>query len=374
MAGGVMILAGGTGGHVYPALAVAEWLRERGVSVTWMGTRAGLEARVVPAAGIPIEWVEVGGLRGKGIGRWLTAPLRLSRAVHQAARALLRVRPAALLGMGGFVAGPAGFAGWLLRIPLIIHEQNAIAGLTNRVLAPLARRVLAGYPDSFPARRKALVVGNPLRAGLIGCAPPRQRFEGRGERLRLLVLGGSLGARAINQAVPAAVAALAGGERPEVWHQCGQRGLRETAAAYEDEGLTARVVPFIDEMAEAYAWADLVLARAGAMTLAELAAVGVGAILVPYPYAVDDHQSANAGALVRGGAAELIPQPVLSASNLAVRLRELSLDRPRLLAMAEAAHALAAPDATRLVAEACLELAGIVPAPASGAPPVGSKR
>lgn len=361
MAGGVMIMAGGTGGHVFPALAVADWLRSRGVEVTWMGTRSGLEARVVPAAGIPIEWVQVTGLRGKGVAGWLLAPLRLVRALVQAIGILRRCRPRAVLGMGGFVTGPGGLASWLLRTPLLVHEQNAIPGLTNRLLARLAGRVMEAFPGSFRAGPKVMTTGNPVRKAIAALPEPGERLANAHASLHLLVVGGSLGAVAINAVVPEAVAALSPEQRPAIWHQAGERNLETARARYREAGLEARVVPFIEEMAEAYAWADLVLCRAGALTIAELAAVGVPALLVPYPHAVDDHQTANARWLVEAGAAELIPQPLLSAARLTEHLQQLACDRERLLAMAEAARRVARPCATEQVGRECLRLAGLEP-------------
>lgn len=359
MAGGVMIMAGGTGGHVFPALAVAGWLRERGVEVTWMGTQAGLEARVVPAAGIPIEWVQVTGLRGKGMIGWLLAPVRLLRALMQALAILRRCRPRAVLGMGGFVSGPGGLASWLLRTPLLIHEQNAIPGLTNRLLARMAKRVMEAFPGTFVPSPKVVSTGNPVRPEIAALPEPALRGAATGKPLRLLVLGGSRGAVALNRVVPEAVAALAPQCRPEIWHQVGERQLEQGRAAYRDAEVEARVESFIGDMAQAYGWADLVLCRAGALTIAELTAAGVAALLVPYPHAVDDHQSANARWLVAQGGAELIPQPLLSAGLLAEHLQQLDQDRERLLAMAEASRRVAQPEATDRVGTQCLSLAGL---------------
>ncbi len=361
MAGGVMIMAGGTGGHVFPALAVADWLRERGVEVTWLGTRTGLEARVVPAAGFAVDWVQVSGLRGKGWAGWLLAPLRLARALLQAVAILRRRRPRAVLGMGGFVTGPGGVASWLLRTPLLVHEQNAVPGLTNRLLARLARRVMEAFPGSFPAATAALHTGNPVRPAIAALPDPAQRPATADAPLHLLVVGGSLGAVAINEVVPAAVAALAPEWRPQIWHQAGERNLEAAQAGYRAAGVSARVEPFIDDMAAAYRWADLVLCRAGALTVAELAAAGVASLLVPYPHAVDDHQTANARWLVEAGGAQLIPQPLLSAGSLAEQLQRLTEDRSRLRTMAAAARRVAMPLATEQVGAECLRLAGLEP-------------
>lgn len=353
----VLIAAGGTGGHVFPALAVADVLRERAVPVVWMGTRAGLEARAVPAAGIDIEWLEVGGLRGKSWSTRLKAPFVLSHACWQAWRILRRHRPRALLGMGGFVAGPGGLVAWLLRCPLVIHEQNAVAGLTNRLLARLAVCVLEAVPGTFPARTGARHVGNPVRADIATLPDPRRRFAERSGPPRLLVLGGSQGARALNERLPAALAALAPEKRPRVRHQCGERHLEFARAAYANAGVEAEVSAFIDDMAEAYGWADLVIGRAGAMSVAELAAAGVGALLVPYPHAVDDHQRVNARWLEQAGAAVVIPETELDHERLVRELDALLADRGALADRAVRARGLARPEAARDVSTAVLEVA-----------------
>jgi UDP-N-acetylglucosamine--N-acetylmuramyl-(pentapeptide) pyrophosphoryl-undecaprenol N-acetylglucosamine transferase len=351
----ILIMAGGTGGHVYPALAVAARLREWGVPLLWLGTRHGLEARLVPAAGYRLLTVTVAGLRGQGAARWLLAPFLLGMALLQSLILIGRCRPAAVLGMGGYASGPGGLAAWLLRVPLLLHEQNAVAGLTNRWLAPLARRLLEAFPGAF-APRPALRTGNPVRADIVAIAPPRQRLVERAGRLRLLVLGGSQGARALNEKVPE-LASIAGGALIEVWHQTGDRHLEATRARYAAAGIGARIDGYLDPVADAYAWADVVLCRAGAMTIAELAAAGVAAILVPYPHAVDDHQTANARHLSDAGAALLVRESEFDGRRLADWLRSLAADRGRLLRMAEAARALALPAATDTVARACLEVA-----------------
>lgn len=353
----ILITAGGTGGHVYPALAVAQALRERGVPVVWLGTRRGLEARVVPQAGIAIAWLSVSGLRGKGWLSWGLAPFRLAWAGLQAAAVLLRTRPRLVLGMGGFVSGPGAFMAWLLRIPVVVQEQNAVAGLTNRILAHIARRTLEGFRGTFPAQRMALYTGNPVRADIAALPPPEQRGLGADDRLRLLVLGGSQGARALNAVLPEAMAGLPDADRPRIRHQSGPVDLEQTREAYRRAGVQARVEAYIDDMAQAYGWADLVICRSGALTVAELAAAGVGAILVPFPHAVDDHQTANARYLVQGGAAELLPQSELTAEGLRELVLRLKNEPGRLLKMAQAARALAAPEATRQVVEQCLALA-----------------
>jgi len=354
----VMIMAGGTGGHVYPALEVADRLRARR-EIVWLGTERGIEARLVPAAGYPVEWIEVEGLRGKGFARWLSAPLLLARAVRQARSALRRRRPGVVLGCGGFASGPGGIAAWLSGAPLVIHEQNAVAGLTNRWLAHVASRIAEGFPGSFPARRRALYVGNPVRAEIAALPPPRQRFEARTGPMRLFVFGGSQGASALNRLLPKSIALLPESRRPAVLHQSGARDREATEAAYRSAGIQADVRAFIDDMAAAYAVADLVVSRAGAATIAELAAAGVGSVLVPFPAAVDDHQTKNAAWLGRVSAAQVVPETGLTAAELANRLATLlSNGRSRLLAMAVAARALAVTDAAERVAALCLEAEG----------------
>ncbi len=353
----VMITAGGTGGHVYPALAVAEALQAAAVPVVWLGTRTGLEARAVPAAGIEMEWLAVGGVRGKGWGTRLRLPLTLARACGQAWRVLRRRRPRALLGMGGFAAGPAGLVARLAGCPLVIHEQNAVAGLTNRVLARLANRVLEAMPSSFPPSVAAQTVGNPVRQGIAGLAAPAQRFHERTGALRLLVLGGSQGAAALNERLPRALARLPAAQQPLVRHQCGPRHAEAARAAYAATGLDASVEPFIDDMAAAYAWADAVVARAGAMTVWELACAGVGALLVPFPHAVDDHQRRNAEWLAQGGAARVLGEGETDDEHLTAALAELLTDRESLCERAQRARSLARPDAARAVAQAIAEVA-----------------
>jgi len=350
-------MAGGTGGHVFPALAVARYLREKGIEVVWLGTRRGLEARIVPEAGFPIEFISISGLRGKGILGWILAPLRLCIALWQAVRVCLRCRPGAVLGLGGFVTGPGGIAAWLLRRPLVIHEQNAIAGLTNRLLSRLARRVLEAFPGSFPAGIKTEQTGNPVRIDIAGLPIPATRIGAHQGQCRLLVIGGSLGAQALNEIIPAALAQLPAASRPVVWHQAGQNKDTSTREGYAEVQIEARVEPFIADMAAAYSWADLVICRAGALSISELAAAGVGAILVPYAHAVDDHQTRNALYLTEAGAARLILQTELTPETLAKVLRELlSEGREGFIKMANAARGLAKPAATQRVAETCLEV------------------
>jgi UDP-N-acetylglucosamine--N-acetylmuramyl-(pentapeptide) pyrophosphoryl-undecaprenol N-acetylglucosamine transferase len=351
-----LIMAGGTGGHVFPALALARELRERSWQVVWLGTRRGLEARLVPAEQIAVEWLSVSGLRGKGILAWLTAPLKLSRALLQALAVIRRRRPALVVGLGGFVAGPGGLAAWLLRKPLLIHEQNAIAGSTNRCLAHLARRVLAAFPGSFAPQVHARVVGNPVRREIAALAPPSQRFALRTGPTRLLVIGGSQGATRLNAMVPFALARASADQQFEVQHQSGERWIEAARRNYAEAGMSARLQPFIQDMAAAYGWADLVICRSGALTVSELAAAGVGSILVPFAAATDDHQTRNAAFLVDDGAAVMIAERELSAERLAAELLRLCNGRGRLLAMAERARALARPHAARELADACVEL------------------
>jgi UDP-N-acetylglucosamine--N-acetylmuramyl-(pentapeptide) pyrophosphoryl-undecaprenol N-acetylglucosamine transferase len=352
-----MIMAGGTGGHVFPALAVAGVLRQRRREVVWLGTRHGIEARLVPAAGYPVEWIEVEGLRGRGIAGWLTAPWSLVRALWQARAALRRQRPGVVLGCGGFASGPGGIAAWLAGTPLVIHEQNAIVGMTNRWLARFAARVAEGFPGSFARRHQAVHVGNPIRPEIAALAPPRERFLGRDGPLQLFVFGGSQGAAALNRLLPEAVAKLPAALRPRVLHQSGARDCEATSESYRSLGIPADVRAFIDDMAGAYASADLVVSRAGALTVAELAAAGVAAILVPFPAAVDDHQARNAAWLVRAGAARMIAERGLSSAQLASELSALlSAGRSGLLAMAEAARSVAISDAAERVAALCLEV------------------
>ena len=355
----VLIMAGGTGGHVFPALAVAAELSARGIAVSWLGTQRGLESRVVPAAGYPLETMRVSGLRGKGVLRLLLAPFMLMVALSQALIIQLRLRPLAVLGMGGFASGPGGVTAWLLRRPLLIHEQNSVAGMTNRWLAPLARKVMEAFPGSLPARRSALHTGNPVRAEITRLPSPTERFAARSGALRVLVIGGSLGAHALNEAVPAAVRQLSADLPLLLHHQTGSADQASVQAAYAALGREARVDAFVDDMASAYSWADVVICRSGALTVAELAVVGVASVLVPFPYATDDHQTGNARFLTDAGAAILMPQASISAEKLAGLLEDFSQQRDMLLEMACRAHQLAMPDAARRVAEQCLHAAGV---------------
>jgi len=357
MAAGIAIMAGGTGGHVFPALAVAEVLRGRGVPLFWIGTRAGMEARLVPARGFDMEWISISGVRGKGWRQKLLAPWLLAGALGEAAGILRRRDPAAVLGMGGFVSGPGGLMARMQGRPLVVQEQNSVPGLTNQWLARIAARVFEAFPETFPAARRAEVSGNPVRADIAALPPPAERLAGRSGPARLLVVGGSLGALALNEQVPPALAALPAALRPEVRHQAGERTLETARAAYAQAGIAAEVSAFIDDMAAAYGWADLVICRAGALTVSELAAAGLPAILGPYPHAVDDHQVGNARYLSDAGAARLIIQRELTPAGLADTLAELLADPGQRLAMAEAARRKARIDAAGRIADACLEVA-----------------
>ncbi len=353
----VLIMAGGTGGHVFPALAVADELRSRGVPIVWLGTQKGIEARVVRQAGYQIEWLSITGLRGKNAATLLLAPFRLLMACAQAFRVLWQRKPSVVLGMGGFTAGPGGLMAWLMRRPLLIHEQNAIAGLTNRILAHLASEVLEAFPQTFS--RNTTTVGNPVRREIRQLPEPEQRLGGHTGALRVLVIGGSLGAARLNEIVPEAVARIDREARPEIRHQTGRANLDATRAAYERQGVEARIEPFIDDMAAAYGWADLVICRSGAMTVFELAAAGVGSILVPYPYAVDDHQTANAEYLAAAGAALVRQQHELGSEWLADTISRFTQQRDSLVNMAKAARRLAKPDAASEVADRCMQRGGL---------------
>ncbi|MBK8286344.1 MAG: undecaprenyldiphospho-muramoylpentapeptide beta-N-acetylglucosaminyltransferase [Ahniella sp.] len=351
MNGPIVIMAGGTGGHIFPGIAVARALIARGASVCWLGSVGGLETRLVPEAGIDIDTLDIGGVRGKNWATRLAAPWRLLRAVWSARRILKARRARAVVSFGGFAAGPGGLAAKSLGLPVFVHEQNSIAGLTNRVLARMARSVFTGFSQAR-GLTGTMWLGNPVRAEIAGLAAPETRATH--DQLHVLVLGGSQGARALNRHVPAALAVLARTDLA-VRHQCGAKMLDDARAAYAEAGVAASVEPFIGDMAQAYAWADLVICRAGALTLAELCAAGVGAVLVPYPHAVDDHQTRNAEAMIAAGAAVLIPESRLDATTLAATLEPLLADPARRLAMACAARTLAKPDADADVASQILK-------------------
>jgi UDP-N-acetylglucosamine--N-acetylmuramyl-(pentapeptide) pyrophosphoryl-undecaprenol N-acetylglucosamine transferase len=351
----VLIMAGGTGGHIFPGLAVADSLRQRGVEVRWLGARGAMECQRVPPRGIPLDVVDIAGLRGKGAVSWLLAPWKVLRAVFQAWRLLGRRRPSCAISFGGYAAGPGGLAARLRGIPLLVHEQNRVSGMTNRVLARFAARVLQAFPGTWEERLSPVTCGNPVRQDLTALEAPASRLAGRGERIRLLVTGGSQGSRALNALVPAALSLGPAGRQIDVRHQCGRGWLEETTAAYRAAGLGAEVSEFIDDMAAAYGWADAVVCRAGALTVSEVAAVGLAALFVPYPHAVDDHQTRNAEYLVERGAALLLSETGLSAEQLAAGLDDLLADRNRLSDMAQRARAAAVPDSAARVAQICQE-------------------
>lgn len=348
----ILVMAGGTGGHIFPALAVADVLRAQEWQVTWLGAPNSMEAELVPKHGYQMAAVRFSGLRGKGLLRKLLLPLNLMVALWQSAAAMLRYRPDVVLGMGGYITFPGGLMAALLRRPLVIHEQNSIAGLSNKVLARLANRVLTGFPDVLP---KAVWCGNPVRNAIAELAAPEQRYALRKGPINLLVVGGSLGAKALNEAVPHALAQLPIDARPTVLHQTGRAHYDAVVALYRQVDVKAEVQPFIDDMAASYANADLVICRSGALTVAELAASGVASLLIPFPFAVDDHQMHNARFLSDAGAAILLPQPQLTAAKLAALLMELS--REKLVVMAQKARSMSKANAAETVANVCRELA-----------------
>lgn len=354
MNGPVLIMAGGTGGHIFPGIAVGQELRERGIEVVWLGGKVGLEGRLVPDAGFELETIEFSGVRGKGILTLALAPLRLLRAVVSAYRILRRVHPVSVLSMGGYAAAPGGIAAWLARIPMVVHEQNRVPGLTNRLLSRFARRTLAGFADSFAA---AEWVGNPVRKEIASLPTPQQRLGGRDGAVRILVLGGSQGAQSLNTMLPTVIQRRGDRVPLQVRHQCGARHLEKTRSAYATAQIDVSVEAFIEDMAAAYAWADLVICRAGALTIAELCAAGAASILVPFPQAVDDHQTRNAEVLVDAGAARLVAEGDGFVKRIGTCLDDLDRDRPRLLKMASAARELARPNAVSRIADICVEVA-----------------
>ncbi len=352
----ILIMAGGTGGHVYPALATARCLQGEGYRVEWLGTEQGIESRLVPAAGITLHRLSVTGLRGKRLAVLLKAPLLLPLALGQAMKVCLRLRPGCVLGMGGFASGPGGLSAWLLGVPLLIQEQNAVPGTTNRILARLASVVMEGFEGAF-GLPGVLYTGNPVRPEIANMPAPELRQRGRHKPLRVLVVGGSLGAQALNQAMPAALAAMPESLRPEVRHQTGPKQYAATAALYQANAVVASVEPYIEDMAEAYSWADVAVCRAGALTVSELAAAGLPSLLVPYPHAIDDHQTRNAEWLSKRGGAILLPQDALNTATLAQQLVDWQASREDLLAMAIRARECARPMATQEVAARCMEVA-----------------
>ncbi|MBU3697744.1 undecaprenyldiphospho-muramoylpentapeptide beta-N-acetylglucosaminyltransferase [Dechloromonas sp.] len=347
----ILIMAGGTGGHIFPALAVATQLRDAGWRVVWLGNPDGMEARLVPQHGFEMVWVKFSALRGKGILRKLLLPLNLLRGFWQGLQAIRQVKPDVVLGMGGYITFPGGMMAALTGVPLVLHEQNSVPGLANRVLAGVADRIATGFPNVF---KKGAWLGNPVRLEIAAIAAPAERMAGRNDALRVLVIGGSLGAAALNEIIPQGMARLTAEELPQIVHQAGEKHLDALKANYAAAGVPAHCVAFIDDMAGAYEWADLVICRAGALTVAELAAAGVASILVPYPHAVDDHQTGNARFLVNVGGAFLLPQPDMTPDSIAL-IRNYS--RGQLQEMAEKARSLAKPDATADVAALCGEIA-----------------
>jgi UDP-N-acetylglucosamine--N-acetylmuramyl-(pentapeptide) pyrophosphoryl-undecaprenol N-acetylglucosamine transferase len=350
----VLIMAGGTGGHVFPALAVADVLREQGHQVSWLGTARGLESRVVPAAGIEMDWLSVNGLRGKGVLSLLLAPFMLLKACWQAARVIGKRKPDVVLGLGGFVAGPGGLVARLRGCPLVIHEQNRVPGTTNRLLAKIATKVLEAFPGSFKKEMKAVTVGNPLRKEIEVAATTEKALVKEDDKFHLLILGGSLGAVILNEVIPAALKSLADPSKVAVIHQSGERTLSIAKAAYEGVDSEVEISPFIEDMAATYRWADLIICRAGAMTVSEVAAVGLPAIFVPLPHAIDDHQTANSHYLVDAGGAVLMSQPIFTPEAVAQQLEKFIADKTELLNMAEQARQMAEINAAANVASICI--------------------
>ena len=346
----VMIMAGGTGGHIFPGLAVAEALRLRGVPVLWLGSEGGMETRLVPERGIAIETLAIKGLRGKDLRSLLLAPWRIFTAVRKATALIRRHKPAAVVSFGGYTAGPGGLAAWLQGRPLLVHEQNRAPGMTNRLLARIADQVMTGFPDSFLGIANQ-VVGNPVRPEISALPAPAMRFADRDGVLRVLILGGSQGARAINESLPGIFAGLQSTHRFAIRHQCGEKMLEQARAAYTAAGVDGVIEPFITDMAEAYGWADVVIGRAGALTVAEICAAGVAGILIPLPTAVDDHQARNAEYLQHCGGGLWFRQDEALTKNIAHALSTLAADPQRRLVMAGAARAAAYPQAANDVAD-----------------------
>lgn len=354
MRGNILIMAAGTGGHVFPALACAAEFKARGYQVHWLGAGRGIENELVPEAGFTLHTLHVDGLRGKGVRSLLSAPFKLLAALWQAKRLMRELQPVCVLGLGGYITGPGGLAAWLSSVPLVIHEQNAVAGTANRALAVFATRICEAFPNTFKKRKNCVTTGNPVRESLF-LATPRNSLEQRS--VNLLVLGGSLGAEPLNKLIPAALAKVAAELRPRVTHQAGREHDQVTRERYQTLAVEAQVVPFISDMARAYAWADLVICRAGALTVSELAAAGLGSFLIPLPHAIDDHQTRNAEFLAKQGAAVLLPQHATDADDLAAQLTEVLMDKNRINSMGQQARLLAQPDATQQVVAVCLEVA-----------------
>ena len=348
----ILIMAGGTGGHIFPALAVADQLRDQGWKIVWLGSKSGMESKLVPQHGFEIVWMRFSGLRGKGLMRMILLPLNLAVAFWQSARAIFRVRPDVVLGMGGYISFPGGMMAAVLARPLVLHEQNSIAGLANKVLARVADRILVAFPNAL---KNAEWTGNPVRRDIAQLPAPEQRFRNRTGNLKVLVVGGSLGAQVLNEMVPRALALIPESRRPEVTHQAGEKHLCMLESAYRQAGVSATTLAFIGDMSHAYATADVVICRAGALTVSELAAAGIASVLVPFPSAVDDHQTFNARYLTDKSAAVLLPQAELTPRKLADLL--LGFTREKLLDMAKRARALGKPDAAQIVASHCMAVA-----------------
>jgi len=348
----LMVMAGGTGGHVYPAMAVADHLKAQGWNIVWLATEGGMETRLIEGKGYQKAMITMQGVRGKGLLGWLLLPIKLAKAVSQSYKAMRQYQPNVVLGMGGFAAFPGGLMARLLAKPLVIHEQNSVAGLTNKLMAKIATRVLAAFPNAL---NKANVIGNPVRADIVELAEPEKRFGMHKGALRILVVGGSLGAQALNDLIPQALVAMPAEARPHVIHQAGVKHIEALQSNYAKHGAVAECRAFIQNMAEMYAWADFVICRAGAMTVAELSAVGLGSLLVPFPFAVDDHQTTNAAYLADHKAAFLVQQKALTVEKLVNILTTLT--RENCLSMANKARALGKPTATVDVANICMEMA-----------------
>ncbi len=356
----ILIMAGGTGGHIFPALAVAQRLMQQGHTVQWLGSRYGMEGEVTAANNIPINYISILGLRGNGLKRKLAAPWSLLRALLQSIGVMRRFKPDLVLGMGGYVTGPAGLAAWLCRVKLVIHEQNAVAGVTNKILARFSHKVLEGFPRSFPAKISTQVIGNPVREGFYHVAPPAQRIRDSDPRLKILVIGGSSGARALNDLLPQILQQWPNAVTPQIWHQAGKKNIADAEQAYaaagfnvniNDQNSPVKLVDFIHDMPAAYSWADVIICRSGALTVAEIAAVGVASILIPYPYAVDDHQTKNAHYLADAGAAVIIQERDLQAGQVIALLQDLQVNPAKIQAMAQAAYSMAKPEALDLVVQ-----------------------
>jgi UDP-N-acetylglucosamine--N-acetylmuramyl-(pentapeptide) pyrophosphoryl-undecaprenol N-acetylglucosamine transferase len=349
----LLVMAGGTGGHVYPAMAVADHLQAKGWNIVWLCTVGGMENRLLANKNYQKAMMTMRGVRGKGLMGWLLLPIKLSLALAQAYSVIAKFKPNLVLGMGGFAAFPGGLMAYVMRKPLLIHEQNSVAGLTNKTLSHFANRVLSAFPAAFGT--KATLVGNPVRTEITQVAAPEARMQTRSGPLRLLVVGGSLGAQALNQVLPTALATISIAQRPQVVHQAGEKHINALKAHYEQTGVKAEAMAYIEDMAAMYSWADVVICRAGALTIAELSAAGVASVLVPFPYAVDDHQTSNARYLADADAAILVSQSTFTADKLAGLIQNLS--REQCLSMAIKARALGKPEATASVANICMELA-----------------